>query len=160
MLVATKGGYEDASPGVLHAEIEASLKALRTDAIGLYYLHKVHPGTPLEDSLGAIAEHVAKGDIRHVGISNATLEQVEQARGIVEIAAVQNHYSVAERGDDALVDHTGAEGIVYVPYFPLRGGSGTNADKLRFLLDRAPHVLPIPGTLSLEHLQENLALVL
>lgn len=159
VLVATKGGYGDGSAATLHAEIAASLKALRTDAIGLYYLHKIHPDTPLEESLGAIKERVDRGDILHVGISNATREQLEQARTIVDVVAVQNHFNVGERGDAPLVDHTAAEGIVYVPYYPLRGGSGTNAEKLRWLLDRSPNLLPIPGTLSLEHLRENLAVL-
>jgi len=157
VLVATKGGYHDGSPANLHAEIEQSLKALKTDAIGLYYLHKIHPGTPLEDSLGAIKEHVDKGDILHVGISNANREQVERARAVVDIAAVQNHYNRAERGDDALIDQLAAEGTVFVPFYPLKGGDGTNAEKLRWLLERSPNILPIPGTLNLEHLRENLA---
>ena len=139
--------------------IAQSLKALDTDAIGLYYLHRIHPGAPLEDSLGAIKEHVDKGDIRHVGISNATREQLELARTIVDIAAVQNHYNQAERGDDELIDQLAAEGTVYVPFYPLKGGDGTNADKLRWLLDRSPNVLPIPGTLNLEHLRENLSIL-
>jgi aryl-alcohol dehydrogenase-like predicted oxidoreductase len=159
VLVATKGGWNDGSPENLHAEIEQSLKALDTDAIGLYYLHKIHPGTPLEDSFGAIKEHVQKGNIRSVGISNATLEQIEVARSIVDIAAVQNHYNQAERGDDDLIDQLAADGTVYVPFYPLKGGEGSNADKLRWLLERSPNVLPIPGTLNIEHLRENLSLV-
>ena len=159
VLVATKGGWNDGSPENLHAEIEQSLKALDTDAIGLYYLHKIHPGTPLEDSFGAIKEHVDKGNIRHVGISNATREQIELARTIVDIAAVQNHYNQAERGDDDLIDQLAAEDTVYVPFYPLKGGDGTNADKLRWLLDRSPNLLPIPGTLNIEHLRENLSVL-
>ena len=73
---------------------------------------------------------------------------------------MQNHYNQAERGDDELIDHLAAEGIVYVPYYPLKAGDGTNADKLTWLLERSPNVLPIPGTLNLAHLQENLGLVL
>jgi aryl-alcohol dehydrogenase-like predicted oxidoreductase len=159
VLVATKGGWDDGSPENLHAEIEQSLRALNTDTIGLYYLHRIHRGTPLEDSFGAIAEHVAKGDIRYVGISNATREQIELARTIVDIAAVQNHYNQAERDDDDLIDQLAAEGTVYVPFYPLKGGNGTNADKLRWLLDRSPNLLPIPGTLNIEHLRENLSVL-
>lgn len=173
VLVATKGGYADAGggrPEVLNAEIEASLKALKTDAIGLYYLHKIDPETPLEESLGTISEHVDKGDIRHVGISNASQEQVERARKVVDIAAVQNHYNLATRGDDALIDHLAEAGIVYVPYFPLRDdvsaavqgvadrlGATPNQVKLAWLVRRAPNVLPIPGTLNADHYAENLA---
>ena len=173
VLVATKGGYGDPGQGrpeVLHAQIDQSLRSLRTDAIGLYYLHSIDPETPLEESLGAISERVDRGDIRHVGISNATLEEVERARKVVPIAAVQNHYNLAERGDDDLVDHCAEQGVVYVPYFPLRDGDSeavdrtaerlgvtANAVKLAWLLRRSPAMLPIPGTLSLEHLRENLA---
>lgn len=157
VLVATKGGWNDGSPANLHAEIEQSLKALAAEAIGLYYLHRVHAGTPLEDSLGAIKEHVDKGNIRHVGVSNVTRDQLERARTVVDIAAVQNHYNQAERGDDDLIDQLAAEGTVFVPFYPLKGGDGSNADKLRWLLARSPNVLPIPGTLNIDHLRENLS---
>jgi pyridoxine 4-dehydrogenase len=157
VLVATKGGYNDGSPATLHAEIEQSLKALKADAIGLYYLHKVDPAVPLEESLGAIKEHVDKGEIRYVGVSNFDYEQVQRARTVVDVAAVQNHYNQDVRGDDELIDRLAGEGTVYVPYFPLKAGSGTNAEKLRWLLERSSNLLPIPGTLSLEHLRENLA---
>jgi pyridoxine 4-dehydrogenase len=171
VLVATKGGYRrgEGRPEVLRAQIEQSLRSLRTDAIGLYYLHRVDPDTPLEESLGTIAEHVDRGDIRHVGISAVTVEQIERAREVVPIAAVQNEYSLAERDHDDVVDHCAAEGIPFVPYFPLRGGGreveaiagrhgvSPNAVKLAWLLHRSPTMTPIPGTLSLQHLRENLA---
>jgi aryl-alcohol dehydrogenase-like predicted oxidoreductase len=172
VLVATKGGYRpgEGRPDVLRAQIEQSLRSLRTDAIGLYYLHRVDPQTPLEESLGAIAEHVERGEIRHVGVSAVTVEQVEQARRVVPIAAVQNEYRLDERASDEVLDHCEREGIAFVPYFPLRGattaavkrvaerhGVGENAVKLAWLLRRSPAVAPIPGTLSLEHLRENLA---
>ena len=173
VLVATKGGYGGAGQGrptVLDAEIEESLRALRTEAIGLYYLHRVDPGTPLEESLGAIRRHVDAGRIRHVGISAVTIEEIERARTVVPIAAVQNEYSLGERSDDDVVDHCTAEGIAFVPFFPLRGGdagavervasrhgAAQNAVKLAWLLHRSPCVLPVPGTLSVEHLRENLA---
>jgi pyridoxine 4-dehydrogenase len=171
VLVATKGGYQpgEGHPEVLGAQIEQSLRALRTDAIDLYYLHRVDPQTPLEESLGALREHVDRGAIRHVGISDVTVEQIERARGIVPIAAVQNHYNIADRGYDDVVDHCAAEGIAFVPYYPLKGDGGQavteiaarhgvapNAVKLAWLLRRSPTMLPIPGTLSLEHLRENL----
>jgi aryl-alcohol dehydrogenase-like predicted oxidoreductase len=174
VLVATKGGYRrgEGRPDVLAAQIEQSLRALRTDAIGLYYLHRVDPDTPLEESLGAISEHVDRGEIRRVGISAVSVEQIERARGVVPIAAVQNEYSVNERGSDDVVDHCAAEGIAFVPYFPLRGGTtapveaiarrhgvSPNAVKLAWLLRRSPTIAPIPGTLSLAHLRENLAAV-
>jgi pyridoxine 4-dehydrogenase len=173
VLVATKGGYGGAGrgrPEVLEAQIEQSLRSLRTDAIGLYYLHRVDPETPLEESLGAIKAHVDRGAIRHVGVSDVSVEQIERARRVVPIAAVQNHYNVAERGHDGVVDFCEREGIAFVPYYPLRGDGGPavataaerlgvteNAVKLAWLLRRSPVMLPIPGTLSIEHLRENLA---
>ena len=172
MLVATKGGYRsgEGRPEVLGAQIEQSLRSLRTEAIGLYYLHRVDPETPLEESLGAIKEYVDRGAIRHVGISEVSVDQIEQARRVVPIAAVQNHYNLDERGADNVIDHCEREGIAFVPYFPLRGEGGPGVAaaakrlgvpestvKLAWLLARSAVVLPIPGTLSIDHLRENLA---
>ena len=172
VLVATKGGYRpgEGRPEVLRAQIEQSLRSLRTDAIGLYYLHRVDPETPLEESLGAIKDHVDRGVIRHVGVSDVTVEQIEAARRVVPIVAVQNHYNVAERGHDDVVGFCEREGIAFVPYYPLRGDGGPEVAaaarrlgvpestvKLAWLLRRSPVVLPIPGTRSIEHLRENLA---
>src|SRR3954466_375781 len=107
VLVATKGGYRpgEGRPDVLRSQIEQSLRSLRTEAIGLYYLHRVDPETPLEESLGAIKAYVDRGAIRHVGVSEVSVEQIERARKVVPIAAVQNHYNLAERGSDDVVDH-------------------------------------------------------
>jgi pyridoxine 4-dehydrogenase len=172
VLVATKGGFMpgEGRPEVLSAQIEQSVRSLRTDAIDLYYLHRVDPQTPLEESLGTLREHVDRGEIRHVGISDVTVEQIERARRIVPIAAVQNHYNLVDRGSDDVVDHCAAEGIAFVPYYPLTGdgvqavaeiaarhGVVPNAVKLAWLLRRSPAMLPIPGTLSIAHLRENLA---
>jgi pyridoxine 4-dehydrogenase len=172
VLVATKGGYGGAGrgrPEVLRAQIEQSLASLRTDAIGLYYLHRVDPETPLEESLGAIRAYVDRGAIRHVGVSNVSVEQIERARQVLEIGAVQNRYSLAERDHDDVVDYCERERIAFVPYYPLHGGGAgvvaaaerlevpENTAKLAWLLRRSPVVLPIPGTLSIEHLRENLA---
>jgi pyridoxine 4-dehydrogenase len=172
VLVANKGGYRpgEGRPHVLTAQIEQSLRSLRADAIRLYYLHRVDPETPLEESLGAIKAYVDRGAIRHVGVSEVSVEQIERARRVVPIAAVQNRYSVADRRYDDVVDFCEREGIAFVPYFPLRGAWGPrvaaaadrlgvteSAVKLAWLLRRSPVVLPIPGTLSIEHLRENLA---
>jgi aryl-alcohol dehydrogenase-like predicted oxidoreductase len=157
LVVATKGGYDGAAPDVLRAQIEQSLRALRVDCIPLYYLHRVDAEVGLEASLETIKEYVDAGAIRAVGISEVGVESIERAREVVPIAAVQNHYNRAERKHDAVIDFCEREDIVFVPYFPLRGGSGTNAEKLAWLLGRSPVVAPIPGTLSLEHLRENLA---
>ena len=169
-IVATKGGWNGARPDVLRAEIEESLRRLRTDSLGLYYLHRPDPETPIEESLRAIKEYRDSGKIRHVGVSNVGVDQIERAREIVPIAAVQNRFSVSERTYDDVVDYCAREGVVFVAYFPLRGvGGAALADiaerrgatetqiALAWLLKRSPTMLPIPGTLSLEHLKENLA---
>jgi pyridoxine 4-dehydrogenase len=172
VVVATKGGYArgEGRQEVLRAQIEDSLRRLRTDSIALYYLHRVDPETPLEESLGAIAEYRDAGKIRHVGLSQVGIEQIERARRVVPVAAVQNQYNLAEREYEDVVDHCAREGIVFVPYFPLHGAGGPALAEiaerhgatpaqvaLAWLLRRSPAIVPIPGTLSLEHLQENLA---
>ena len=171
VLVATKGGYAagEGRPEVLQAQIEQSLRSLRTETIALYYLHRVDPQTPVEESLGAIKAYVDRGAIRHVGVSEVSVEQIERARQVVPIAAVQNRYNLADRRHDDVVDFCAREGIAFVPYYPLRGdgagaaaaaerlGVSENTVKLAWLLGRSPAVLPIPGTLSIEHLRENLA---
>ena len=169
-VVATKGGYNGGRPEVLRDEIEESLRRLRTEAIDLYYLHRVDPETPLEESLAAIDEYRQRGSIRHIGVSEVGIDQIERARRVVPIAAVQNRYSLADRRHDAVVDHCAREGIAFVPYFPLRGVEGRTLTEiaerhdatpaqiaLAWLLRRSPAMLPIPGTLSLEHLSESLA---
>jgi len=171
VVIATKGGYRGSgSPEALRAQIEQSLESLRTDVIDLYYLHRVDPETPLEQSLGAIAEYREAGKIREVGISAVSVEQIEAARKVVPIAAVQNHYNVADRDSDDVVDHCEENDIVFVPYYPLKGDGLPALDEvaaahdaspeqiaLDWLLRRSPATLPIPGTLSIEHLRENLA---
>ena len=169
-VVATKGGYRDARPEVLSAEIDESLRRLGTDTIDLYYLHKPDPKTPLEESLGVVDEYRQRGAIQRMGVSNVSLEQVELARQVAPIAAVQNHYNLSERGGDDVVDYCAENGIVFVPYFPLRADGGRAVAEiaerhgataqqvtLAWLLRRSPATLPIPGTLSLEHLKENLS---
>jgi pyridoxine 4-dehydrogenase len=160
VVIATKGGYRpgEGRPDVLRAQIEESLRRLRTDTIDLYYLHRVDPQTPLEDSLGVIKEYRDAGTIRDVGISEVTIEQLERAREIVPIAAVQNEYSHAERRWDDVVDHCAAEGITFVSFYPLRGADDPQ-EALLWLLRRSPAMLPIPGTLSLQHVRENLAVL-
>src|SRR6266576_7139103 len=118
LVVATKGGYYpgEGRPDVLRAQIDESLRRLRTDAIGLYYLHRVDPDTPLEDSVGAIKEARDAGKVRHVGMSAVDVDQIERARRVVPIAAVQNHYNLSERRYENVVDHCAHEGIVFVPY--------------------------------------------
>jgi len=174
-IVATKGGIGGPGrgrPEVLRAEIEQSLRRLRTESIALYYLHRVDPETPLEESLAAIKEYRDRGNIRHVGISEVGIDQIERARRVVPIVAVQNQYNLAERKYEGVVDYCAGEGIAFVPFFPLRGDGGRELDKiaerhqatrhqimLAWLLRRSPAMLPIPGTLSLEHLRKNVAVL-
>jgi aryl-alcohol dehydrogenase-like predicted oxidoreductase len=125
--------------------------------------------TPIEESLGAIKEYVDAGRISNVGVSEVDVELVERARKVVPIATVQNQYNLAERKWDSVVDYCEREGIVFVPFYPLRAGRSAAVDEiarrhhttpfqvmLAWLLQRSPAMLPIPGTLSLEHLKENL----
>jgi pyridoxine 4-dehydrogenase len=171
-VVATKGGYArgHGRPEVLRSQIEESLRRLRTDSVALYYLHRVDPETPLEVSLGTIKEYRDSGKIRHVGLSQVGIAQIERAREVVPIAAVQNHYNLSERRYEDVVDYCARERIVFVPYFPLRARGGRALAEiaerrgatpaqlaLAWLLKRSPTMLPIPGTLSPEHLTENLA---
>ena len=170
-VIGTKGGFQagEGQPDALRAQIEESLRRLRTDTIALYYLHRVDPTTPLEESLGAIKEYQDDGKIRHVGLSNIEVDLIERGRQVVPIAAVQNHYSLSERQHEEVVDYCAGEGVVFVPYFPLRGvggralaeiaerhGATPQQIALAWLLKRSPTTLPIPGTLSLEHLKQNL----
>jgi aryl-alcohol dehydrogenase-like predicted oxidoreductase len=172
MVIATKGGYHPGTgnPEALRAQIEESLRRLRTDTIDLYYLHRVDPETPLEESLGTIAACRDRGQIRHVGLSEVDIEQLERGRRVVPIAAVQNRYNLEERTHEEVVDHCAEQGIAFVPFFPLHGlgarpvaeiavrHSATPAQvALAWLLARSPAMLPIPGTLSLDHLKQNLA---
>jgi pyridoxine 4-dehydrogenase len=169
-VVATKGGYRGGRPEVLRAEIDESLRRLRTDRIDLYYLHKPDPETPLEESLGVIDQYRERGAIQLIGVSNVSVDEIERAREVAPIAAVQNHYNLSERTHDDVVDYCADNDIVFVPYFPLRADGGSAAAEiarkhsatpaqvaLAWLLQRSPTTLPIPGTLSREHLRENLA---
>jgi aryl-alcohol dehydrogenase-like predicted oxidoreductase len=172
VVVATKGGYSPGQgrPDVLRAQIEESMRRLHADTIDLYYLHRVDPETPLEASLGVLKEYVDSGRIRHVGLSQVGVDQVERARDVVAIAAVQNQFNLSDRRFDNVVDYCARERIVFVPFFPLEGDDGPAVAEiaerhgvtqgqiaLAWLLHRSPVMLPIPGTLSLAHLKENLA---
>ena len=170
VIVATKGGFNGASAAVIRSEIDESLRRLHGKSIALYYLHRVDAEVPLETSLATIKEYMDRGVIRNVGISQVTAEQIERARKVVPIAAVQQQYSLSERKHDAEVDYCTREGIPFVPFYPLHGAEGraleevagrkgatTKQVALAWLLKRSPVMLPIPGTLSLAHVKENLA---
>ena len=169
VVVATKGGYHDGSPETITAEIEESLRRLRTESIDLYYLHRPHSDAALEKSLEAIARARDKGQVRLVGVSNVDLSQLKRARSVTPIAAVQNHYNLKHREHDDVLEYCTAETIPFVAFFPLRdrkpeaeaiaGRLGVTATQvtLAWLLGRSPMMLPIPGTLSVPHLRDNLA---
>ena len=168
VVVATKGGWNGGGLDRLQTEINQSLESLRTDSIDLFYLHRIDPATPLEDSLGLLAEMRDAGKLQNVGISNVSLGEIERARQVVEIAAVQNEFNLGENADDEVVDFCAAEGITFVPFYPLHGeskalneiasahGASANQVRIAWLLKRSPAMAPIPGTLSLSHLRENL----
>ena len=170
-VIETKGGFSPGQgrPEVLSEQIEQSLRSLRTDTIELYYLHRVDPETPLETSLGVIAEYRDRGQIRHVGLSEVGIEEIERGREVVPITAVQNRYSLSERRWDDVVDHCEREEIVFVPFFPLAADDAAlgkvakahdatpSQIALAWLLHRSPVMLPIPGSLSIDHVRENLA---
>jgi aryl-alcohol dehydrogenase-like predicted oxidoreductase len=169
VVVATKGNFlpGGGSDG-LRAELELSLERLRTEVIDLYYLHRVDPGVPLEETMNVLKEYRDAGRIAHVGLSEVSVAEIERARSIVPISAVQNEFNLTERMHDEVVDFCASEGIVFVPFFPLQGDSPNLAEiaanhdaapdqiKLAWLLRRSEAMAPIPGTRSLEHLRMNL----
>ena len=171
VVIATKGGYHSGGGAAgLREEIEESFKRLQVETIALYYLHRVDPDVPLEETMGLLREYREAGRFAHVGLSEVTVEQIERARSVVPIAAVQNEYNLSERRYDDVVDYCTSEGIVFVPFYPLGGreppalaeiahryGASHSQIALAWLLHRSPAVAPIPGTRSLEHLKENLA---
>jgi aryl-alcohol dehydrogenase-like predicted oxidoreductase len=167
-VVATKGGFDQGDRETLHAQITQSLSSLNTGRIELYYLHRTHHEVPIETSVAAIKEFQDDGKVAHIGLSQVDVEQIERARQVAPIAAVQNHYNISERKYDEVIDYCAANGILFVPYFPLKGDLGSEVPEiakhhnvtasqvvLAWLLARSPAVLPIPGTLSLDHLREN-----
>ncbi len=182
LVIATKGGAireapwqsrPHGRPEHLRTACEGSLRRLRLERLDLYQLHAVDPAVPLAESVGVLAELRSEGKVRHVGLSNVGIEQIEEARGIVPIASVQNRYSLAERGvEDAVVSHCEREGIAYLPWRPLAKGSlarsrgalrsvasrhGATAAQvaLAWLLCRSTALIAIPGTLSITHLEQN-----
>ena len=181
LVIATKGGWNrpgpnqwthDATPAHLRQAVEGSLKRLRLDRIDVYQLHIPDPIVPLEDSVGTLAQLKNEGKIRLVALSNVAQEHIERARKVVPIVSVQNRYSFADREWDYVVDYCERNKIAFIPWFPLGAGrvAGQVLDQvarahqanghqvaLAWLLKRSPAMLPIPGTSSLKHLEENVA---
>jgi pyridoxine 4-dehydrogenase len=181
LVIATKGGWNrpgpnqwthDASPEHLRKAVEGSLKRLRLDRIDVYQLHIPDPVVPFDASVETLAQLRNEGKIRLVALSNVTQEHIERARKIVPIVSVQNRYSFADREWDYVVDYCERNGIAFIPWFPLGAGKvagevlnriaqAHNASPtqvaLAWLLHRSPIMLPIPGTSSIEHLEQNVA---
>ncbi len=175
VVIATKGGWDDDRPEELRGFLETSLQRLQTKCIDLYQLHRVNPDLPIEASVGRLRQFQEEGHIKHIGLSEVTVEQIKQARAVAPITSVQNEYNITVRHHDPVVDYCTEQGIVFIPWFPLRGLADTKpalkqiitdlAQKyqatppqivLAWLLKRSPMMLPIPGTLSDEHLKTNL----
>jgi aryl-alcohol dehydrogenase-like predicted oxidoreductase len=172
-VVATKSGVEktapdkvfpDGRPENLRRRCEESLRLLRLERIDLYQLHRPDPNVPFAESVGALAELQRAGKIRHIGLSNVTIAQIEEACGIVPIASVQNRYNLIERGDDPIVDYCTEQGIAYLPWGPLAAKPfapeaplANTRGALAWLLRRAPNIIAIPGTTSIAHLEEKVA---
>jgi pyridoxine 4-dehydrogenase len=181
LVIATKGGWErpgpnqwthNATPDHLRKAIEGSLKRLRRDRIDVYQLHAPDNVVSFDVSVETLADLKREGKIRMVGLSNVTQEHIERARRIVPIVSVQNRYSFADREWDYVVDYCERNGIVFIPWFPLGAGrvAGEVLDQvakahhgsptqvaLAWLLQRSPVMLPIPGTSSIDHLEQNVA---
>jgi len=181
LVIATKGGWNrpgpnqwthDATPSHLRNAVEGSLKRLRLDRIDVYQLHIPDPVVSFEASVETLAQLRNEGKIRLIALSNVTQEHIERARRIVPIVSVQNRYSFADREWDYVVDYCERNGIAFIPWFPLGAGkvAGEVLDQiarahsasptqiaLAWLLHRSPIMLPIPGTSSIEHLEQNVA---
>jgi len=187
VVIATKGGITRQGPakteyvgraGYLIQCVEMSLRRLKLERIDLYQLHRIDPRTPLEESLGALKRMQEQGKIRHIGLSEVTVEEIEAARKIVDVVTVQNRYSLGDRRHEETLNWCQQQGIGFMPWYPNAGGKLLKADypgaqalartaarhaatvsqlSLAWLLQRSPAMLPIPGTSSVAHLEENIA---
>jgi pyridoxine 4-dehydrogenase len=181
--IATKGGFTRTGPGEWHPVgrpeylrqcVEMSMRRLSVEAIDLYQLHRIDPQVPLADQLGALADMQAAGKIRHIGLSEVNVDQIRDAREIAPIVSVQNLYNLVNRSAEPVLEYCEHEGIAFIPWFPIAnrelakpdGPLGSLAAEtgatptqlaLAWLLRRSPVMLPIPGTSSLAHLEENVA---
>ena len=183
LVIATKGGFErpgpnqwveNGKPEHLRSACEGSLRRLRLDRIDLYQLHRIDPKVPPEDQLGALKDLQSQGKIKHIGLSEVNVRQIQHARTIVPIVSVQNRYSIVDRGSEDVLEYCEKQKIGFIPWFPLAAGQVPRGDSpirrtaaqlkttpsqvaLAWLLARSPVMLPIPGTSRVEHLEENVA---
>ncbi len=181
LVIGTKGGFvrprrgwkENGRPEHLRAALDGSLKRLRLERIDLYQFHVPDPEVPFAESFGALVDLQRAGKIRHLGVSNVDVHELEEARRMATVVSVQNEYNIGDRSSDAVVAACEKAGIAFIPWYPLGAGSALRSDKVKrvakrlnatpsqvalaWLLARSPVVMPIPGTSSLAHLEENAA---
>jgi pyridoxine 4-dehydrogenase len=182
LVIATKAGLTRTGPGVwpvcgrpeyLTQQVELSLRNLKVDRIDLIQLHRIDPQVPLADQLGAFKELQQQGKVRHIGVSEVSVEELQAAREIVDVVSVQNLYNLTNRKSQDVLDYATANGIAFIPWFPIATGDLAAPDSpvadiareldatpsqvaLAWLLQKSPVVLPIPGTKSVDHLTENM----
>lgn len=172
LLIATKGGFARhgpdrwvacGSPVYLRQCVELSLRRLNVESIDLYYLHRIDPSIPIADQIGELDQMRVEGKIKALGLSKVDLHQVEEARKIAPIAAIQNSFSIRNRDSEPIIRWCEQHDTAFVAYAPLEAGkwlhmksSSSTADTLKELLAFSPAVFPIPGTSNLQHLEENL----
>jgi pyridoxine 4-dehydrogenase len=167
LVIASKGGMgvglqerlRDGRPEYLRQALDASLRRLRLERIDLYQLHRHDPEVPIEESIGALDELRQEGKIRLIGVSNFSVAQLRQAQSVTKIATVQNEYNRGLVVSDDVLDACEADGIGFMPWSPLGQGLRDPEFELRWLLDRSPVMLPIPGTSSVAHLEANMRAV-
>jgi aryl-alcohol dehydrogenase-like predicted oxidoreductase len=181
VVIATKGGLTRQGPNqwlpvgrpeYLTQQVEMSLRLLKLERLDLWQLHRIDPKVPVEESLGAIKELQKQGKVRHIGLSEVKVQEIEQARKVVEIVSVQNKYNIGDRAHEDVLEYCTKHSIAFIPWFPVAAGElakpGGKLDRaakahgatvsqlsLAWLLHRSPVILPIPGTSSVEHLEEN-----
>jgi pyridoxine 4-dehydrogenase len=183
LVIATKGGFmrpgpnqwvENGRPEHLRSACEGSLRRLRRDQIDLYQLHRIDPKLPAEEQLGTLKDLQAQGKIKHIGLSEVSVRQIQHARAMIPIVTVQNRYSITDRGSEDVLEYCEKEKMGFIPWFPLAAGRVSGSESpvsrmatqwkvtpsqvaLAWLLARSPVMLPIPGTSRVEHLEENVA---
>lgn len=183
LVIATKGGFdrsgpnkwtENGKPEHLRSACEESLRRLRLDRIDLYQLHRIDPKVPADDQLGTLKDLQAEGKVKHIGLSELSVAQIQHAQTLIEVVSVQNRYSITDRGSEDVLEYCEKQKIAFIPWFPLAAGKLSGPESpiqrvaeqlkatpsqvaLAWLLSRSPVMLPIPGTSKVEHLEENVA---